>query len=250
MSNSPRISKAAKAQVAVPAQTPAERSGAAEREPRGARRRRETREKLLEAAFRLMAERGMDAVAINEITEAADVGFGSFYNHFESKDAIYTALTDLVFEEFGDALDRLVQNVEDPAEVIAISVRHTILRARREPLWGRFLVREGFSARVLSRGLGIRLMRDIQRGIAKQRFTAPDPLMSFIAIGAGVLGAVSAELQLETEQAATLKALGLNAQNLPERAATVLLNQLGLSFEQAQRIAGLPLPAVTPPASR
>jgi len=39
-----------------------------------------------------MAERGMEGVAINEITEAADVGFGSFYNHFESKEAIYAVL--------------------------------------------------------------------------------------------------------------------------------------------------------------
>ena len=57
-------------------------------ESRQARRKRETRERLLDAAFRLMAERGVDAVAINEITEAADVGFGSFYNHFESRDGI------------------------------------------------------------------------------------------------------------------------------------------------------------------
>ena len=58
-----------------------------EKEPRGARRKRETRARLLEAALRLSAERGMEGVAINEITEAADVGFGSFYNHFESKEA-------------------------------------------------------------------------------------------------------------------------------------------------------------------
>jgi AcrR family transcriptional regulator len=212
------------------------------REPRGARRKRETRDKLLDAAFRLMAERGMDAVAINEITEAADVGFGSFYNHFESKEAIYAAVMDAVFENFGDALDRLVQDVDDPAEVIAISVRHTILRARREPLWGRFLVREGFSARVLSRGLGVRLMRDIQKGVAKGRFKVPDPLMGFIAVGAGVLGAIAIGLQLDGEPPAELKRLGLNARDMPERAAAVLLTHLGLSFEQAQRIAQRPLP--------
>src|ERR1700741_5273233 len=80
-----------------------------EREPRGARRKRETRVRLLEAALRLMARKGMEGVAINEITEAADVGFGSFYNHFESKDAIYRAVMDAVFEHFGDALDRLVE---------------------------------------------------------------------------------------------------------------------------------------------
>ncbi|MGF6651012.1 AcrR family transcriptional regulator [Paraburkholderia youngii] len=130
-----------------------------EKEPRGARRKRETRARLLDAALRLMAERGMEGVAINEITEAADVGFGSFYNHFESKEAIYATLVDNVFEEFANVLDRLAGGITDPAEVVAVSVRHTILRARHDPVWGRFLIREGFSAPALSRGLAQRLMR-------------------------------------------------------------------------------------------
>ena len=51
------------------AKTPAPAAPAAEeREPRGARRKRETRARLLDAALRLMAERGMEGVAINEIT--------------------------------------------------------------------------------------------------------------------------------------------------------------------------------------
>src|SRR5258708_39986734 len=65
-----------------------------EREPRGARRKRETRARLLDAALKLMAERGMEGVAVNEITEAADVGFGSFYNHFESKESIFATRGD------------------------------------------------------------------------------------------------------------------------------------------------------------
>mgnify|MGYP003380542574 CR=1 FL=1 len=50
------------------------------REARGARRRRETRARLLDAALKLMADRGMDGVAVNEITcllytsDAADEG--------------------------------------------------------------------------------------------------------------------------------------------------------------------------------
>jgi AcrR family transcriptional regulator len=54
-----------------------------------------------------MAEKGMEGVAINEITEAADVGFGSFYNHFESKESIYAAVVEWLFEEFGSRLDQL-----------------------------------------------------------------------------------------------------------------------------------------------
>ncbi|MDP3738617.1 MAG: TetR/AcrR family transcriptional regulator [Hyphomonadaceae bacterium] len=216
------------------------------KEPRGARRRRETRDKLLDAAFQLMAMKGVDGVAINEITETADVGIGSFYNHFESKEAIYSAVLDLVFEEFGDAIDRLVSDVNDPAEVIAISVRHTLLRARREPLWGRFLLREGLSARVLSRGLGVRLLRDIQKGVAKGRFKLVDPLMSFVTFGGGVLGTIAACVEIDGPRAAELARLGLHASDLPERAASNLLFNLGIPPEEAKVIAQRPLPVVHP----
>src|SRR5208282_925660 len=148
----------------------------AERVPRGQRRRRETRSRLLEAALRLMAEKGVEGVAINEITEAADVGFGSFYNHFESKEAIFAALVDLLFEQFGDALDRLVRGVADPAEVISVCVRHTLIRARSEPGWGQFLLRAGFSGRAFEPGLGQRLLRDIENGVKAKRFPADDVL--------------------------------------------------------------------------
>ena len=229
------------------ASTPAsEETKSATREPRGTRRRRETREKLLEAAFRLMAEQGSDGVTINEITEEADVGIGSFYNHFESKDAIYSAVLDQVFEEFGDALDALTATVTDPAEKIAVCIRHTVLRARRDPLWGRFLVREGMSVHAMDRGLGARLLRDIQAGLAKGRFKVPDPLMSFVALGSGVLGAISAQLELDTEHA-SLKKFQLDVNHLPERAAAVLLHGLGLSFEQAQKISQGALPVVGEP---
>jgi AcrR family transcriptional regulator len=218
-----------------------------EREPRGARRKRETRARLLDAAFQLMATRGIDAVAIAEITEAADVGAGSFYNHFDSKEAIYAAVVDGVFEEFGKTLDDLVKSVSDPAEVIAVCVRHTIRRAGREPVWGQFLIREGLSGQAITRGLGLRLWRDMQLGIQAGRLKVADPLMTFLAIGGAVLGAVSAEAQMRdrgSPQAALAKQLGLHASDIPERCAAVLLHALGLSVEQSEKVARRPLPEV------
>jgi AcrR family transcriptional regulator len=214
-------------------------AAASEREPRGARRKRETRARLLEAALTLMAQRGMEGVAINEITEAADVGAGSFYNHFASKEAIYAELTDQVFEEFADALDRLVGDVADPAEVIAISVRHTLFRARREPVWGQFLIREGLSLRAMERGLGQRLWRDIQKGVAARRFAIGDPLVSFVAVGGTVLAAIATELQFG---AAAVEALGLSNEDFPERVAAMVLTTLGLAPQEADQIARRPLP--------
>jgi AcrR family transcriptional regulator len=212
---------------------------------RGTRRKGETRTRLIEAAYRLIAERGIDAVAINDITDAADVGFGSFYNHFVSKDAIHAAVVETLFDDFADALDHLAKDLEDPAEVIAVSVRHTLLRARRDPTWGRFLIREGQSERALSRGLGQRLLRDVYAGISGGRFDVPDPAMSVIAVGGGVLGAVVAQLQPSSQQQAALEEMGFTLADLPERAAAVLLHALGLSFAEAQAVARRPLPTAT-----
>lgn len=223
-----------KAAVATPA-----------REPRGARRKRATRAKLLDAAFKLMAERGMDGVAINEITEAADVGFGSFYNHFESKEAIYDELMNSVFEEYARYMDELIRDVADPAAQVSFSIRSSILRAREEPVWGKFLLREGYSARALSRGLGQFLLRDLMKGVSAKRFQAPDLLMAFISAGSLVLGAIAADAEsgsLRGPLGEPLRKLGLTLDNLPERAATAVLVMLGIPAKEAAAIASLPLP--------
>lgn len=194
-----------------------------------------------------MAQKGMEGVAINEITEAADVGFGSFYNHFESKEAIYAALTDQVFEDFADTLERLAGDLADPAEVISVSVRHTLLRARREPIWGQFLIREGLSSHALNRGLGQRLLRDIHKGIAAKRFSVVDPLITLVSVGGTVLAAISVDLHgdaLFGPEARALGDLGLGSKDFPERAATMLLQTLGISRAEANKIAHRPLPVV------
>jgi AcrR family transcriptional regulator len=219
------------------------------RRPRGARRKRETRARLLDAALRLVAEKGMDSVAINDITEAADVGFGSFYNHFESKEGIFSALVELVFEEFADTLDQLARELSDPAEVVAVSVRHTLMRARREPVWGQLLIREGFSVRALNWGLGQRLLRDSQRGISAKRFVVPDHFMCLISITGIIFAAIAAELHFAVSVTPAIrlqKASGVGEQNFAERAAAVVLQALGLKRAEAERIAQLPLPAGKP----
>ncbi|SOE63307.1 transcriptional regulator, TetR family [Burkholderia sp. D7] len=219
------------------------------RQPRGARRKRETRTRLLDAALRLMAEKGMGSVAINDITEAADVGFGSFYNHFESKEGIFAALVEWVFEEFADTLDRLASGLSDPAEVVAVCVRHTLMRARREPVWGQLLIREGFSVHALNWGLGQRLLRDSQSGISAKRFVVPDHFLCLISVTGIIFAAIATELHFAASVTPAIqrqKASGLGEQNFAERAAAVVLQALGLKRAEAERIAQLPLPTGKP----
>jgi TetR/AcrR family transcriptional repressor of nem operon len=47
-----------------------------------------TREKLLSAGLETFHKRGFNATGVQDITDAAKVPKGSFYNHFESKDAL------------------------------------------------------------------------------------------------------------------------------------------------------------------
>ena len=49
------------------------------------RRKARTRQALVDAAVQLIAEGRGERASIQEITDAADIGFGSFYNHFDSK---------------------------------------------------------------------------------------------------------------------------------------------------------------------
>jgi AcrR family transcriptional regulator len=52
------------------------------------RRQAEVRERLVRAAFALFAERGFSATTVEDITNLADVGKGTFFNYFPSKDHI------------------------------------------------------------------------------------------------------------------------------------------------------------------
>ena len=47
-----------------------------------------TREEIIQAGLKCLVEKGFNAVAVQDITDAADVPKGSFYNHFESKEAL------------------------------------------------------------------------------------------------------------------------------------------------------------------
>jgi len=58
------------------------------------RRKVETRRQIFQAAMRLFEKKGIFNTTVEEITEAADVGKGTFFNYFPSKEAILSALAE------------------------------------------------------------------------------------------------------------------------------------------------------------
>jgi AcrR family transcriptional regulator len=95
-------------------------SGAEGCRPRRADARR-NRERVLEAAARTFAERGVDA-QMDEIAERACVGVGTVYRHFPTKDALMTELVRRKFTAFA-AHAREALDVEDPWEALATLLR-------------------------------------------------------------------------------------------------------------------------------
>lgn len=71
------------------------------------RRKQRTRTALIRAAQAFIASGKLNA-PILEITQAADVGMGSFYNHFESKEELFEAAVAEVLDAHGALLDQLV----------------------------------------------------------------------------------------------------------------------------------------------
>jgi AcrR family transcriptional regulator len=69
------------------------------------RRAAETRLKLFRTALRLFTERGFQNVTVEDITEGADVGKGTFFNYFESKDHVLGVMTELQMAHVREAVE-------------------------------------------------------------------------------------------------------------------------------------------------
>ena len=97
-----------------------------ENDGRGARRRARTRSELLAAARQVFSLHGYHDTSIAQITEAADVGVGTFYLHFRDKDEVFTTVLEEGFKELQvQTTTALAHRSSAPTLAIVI---HTIFR--------------------------------------------------------------------------------------------------------------------------
>jgi len=68
------------------------------------RKKQETRQRLMEAALRLFREHGYNAATVEKIAEAADVAKSTFFNYFETKEAILPVLAEWRLQQLEEAL--------------------------------------------------------------------------------------------------------------------------------------------------
>ena len=93
------------------------------------RRAAETRVRLFRCALQLFAERGFPNVTVEDITETADVGKGTFFNYFASKDHVLGVMAEIQLGKVREAL-RLAESGKQTTYAV---LHRLFLRVGEEP---------------------------------------------------------------------------------------------------------------------
>ena len=90
------------------------------------RRSADIRERLFRGALELFAQKGFSETTVEDITEAADVGKGTFFNYFPSKDHILLAFGEMQLSKLEAAIEMARRTGEPMPEFLrALGVRMT-----------------------------------------------------------------------------------------------------------------------------
>ena len=128
-----------------------------------------------------MAEVGVDAAKIKDITDRADVGFGTFYNYFQSKDELANQVLDCIIHDYGRRNIVATQHFrqEDPALIMPISMRLVMREAARTRIWQWWALRPDLLVDRMREGFGSFAKRDmldaIKNGVIKLAVKDIDP---------------------------------------------------------------------------
>ena len=102
---------------------------------RRTRRSAELRERIFRSALDLFAQKGFSETTVEDITNAADVGKGTFFNYFPSKDHILLAFGEMQLARLREAVEEARQTNEPlPKFLCSLTTRMTEEPARNPDL--------------------------------------------------------------------------------------------------------------------
>lgn len=198
-----------------------------------AKKRERTRQALVTAARDLVYERGHEKIAIQDITRKADVGLGTFYNYFDSKEHIFEAVLDEMRAQFNQCLEVIRKPVKDPAMILALTLKYSLQQAQDNHDWKTFLAYSGLSTQDhLLEQDDEQCLGDIQRGARAGRFKVDDVYYARNLI-MGMIRHVNHEISR-----------GHLGRNAIEDTVRYILRMLGLPDVVAKALANSRLPSV------
>jgi AcrR family transcriptional regulator len=91
------------------------------------RRKERTRQDILRAAEQVLAERGFYEAKISDIAAAADIGVGTVYLHFDTKEALFEAVVEDTVTRLKETVDRARAGAASAIEQVRAST-HALCR--------------------------------------------------------------------------------------------------------------------------
>ncbi|MDT5291783.1 MAG: hypothetical protein QOF88_6672 [Mycobacterium sp.] len=167
--------------------------------PRVTKRRAETRANLIEAAFRVFADKGFGQVRIDDVCTAAGYTRGAFYSNFDSLDELFFALYDESARLIaGQVTDAITDDDIDPGiEAVIERVTATLLLDRD---W--LLIKTDFllhaarnpavADRLASHRQQLRTVIETRLDGARERLTLPDAIADIPNAARAVVAAYDA----------------------------------------------------------
>lgn len=141
---------------------------------RSDRRKRRNRQLMIDAAYKVFAEKGIDAATMLEIAAQADVGAGTVYNYFDSKDELAMCVMEQVMNRLSQRIEVITNAFKDPAQVYAYGIRQVMRSAITDQRWRWLLRRSDVIADAMYRAMGPYAIRDIRLAVSAKRFEVED----------------------------------------------------------------------------
>ncbi|KQM99225.1 hypothetical protein ASE85_10935 [Sphingobium sp. Leaf26] len=182
---------------------------------------------MLEAGQHLFAQRAVEGVTVDDIVAKADVAKGSFYNHFDDKNAF----ADEIFEDIGRELELLIaQNNEavgDPALRVSRALCTVLQYARENPDRTQALLSLGDRRASPVSPLNDGLSADVGAGLSTKRFSqvgSECAILSVVGLIAVTVRHVLSDAPLPdpVELASAMSAALLRVLGIPADEATIL----------------------------
>lgn len=199
-------------------------------ESRNARRKRRNRQALVEAAHTVMAEKGIDAATMSEIADLADVGAGTVYNYFASKDDLAMRVMEEVMDRLAQRIEAVTDTFDDPGQVYAFGIRNVMKAATTDRRWSWLLRRSEVIADAMYRVMGPYAIRDLRNAVAAGRYRVEDAEMAWRQATHAIVGFSLAVCD------------GKLAPGKIDEAVVNLLGMVGVPRDEAWEIARRPSP--------
>lgn len=138
--------------------------------PRATSKKARTRDQLLDAALALMGNGGLRDVSILALTQAAGLSNGTFYNYFNSREALLEAVAMRMAEDMATELRPLFDKTPDPAARVALASGRFMAKAQKDPDFGWALLRMIGNSYQMSSLISQYILTDLREGLALGRF--------------------------------------------------------------------------------